>query len=417
MNAAARICLVNFGSAGDLHPMLALGQALRARGWPVTVLSNPGYAGAVATAGLEFTAVGELHHQQEAAAHPKLWHPIDGFGVMWRYLLRPALRPTYERLAQLASTGRCVVIASPVAMGARLAQERLGLPLISAYTAATMLRTVRDPMTLAHWRVAPWFPRALRHVAWSLLDRQKLEPLVRPALNALRAELGLPVLRESVFGSWMHSPQAGLALFPPWFAPAAQDWPPQVMQAGFPLYDEPWPQRPSPQLTDFLAGGTPPVVFMPGTARQQANDFFAAALRACAQTGERGLLLGAVDESLALPPTLRAERYLPFHWLLPRARALVHHGGIGSCAQALRAGIPQLVAPHAYDQFDNAMRLERLGVGQGLPRGARGLEAMASALQTLLASADVARSCSKWAPATTPDAARESVTALVERLA
>jgi rhamnosyltransferase subunit B len=414
-----RVCLVTFGSAGDVHPMLALGRGLRTQGWPVTLLTNPAFAPAAAAAGLDFVAVGERHHQDETTAHPKLWHPIDGFGVMWRYLLRPALRPTYDRLAEIAGNWRCVVIASPVAMGARLAQERLGLPLITAYTAATMLRTVQDPMTLAHWRVAPWFPRLLRHCAWAMLDRLKLEPLVRPTLDPLRAELGLPALHESVFGVWMHSPQAGVTLFPSWFAPAAADWPANTVQAGFPLYDEAWPAGPSRALTEFLQQGSPPVVFMPGTARREATDFFGAALRACEQADERGLLLGSVGQHLSqrLPSTVRAEAYVPFGWLLPRARALAHHGGVGSCAQALRAGIPQLIVPHAYDQFDNAMRLRRLGVGCTLPHSPRGLDNMGIELKSLLASRQVAHACQEFAGQATPQAAQDVVNGLVERFA
>lgn len=415
----ARVCLVSFGSAGDVHPMLALGRALREAGWPVTLLANPAFARSASDAGLEFIAIGELQHQHDTLSHAKLWHPIDGFGVMWRYMLRPALRPTYDRLAGLAAEGPCVVIASPVAMGARIAQEKLGLPLITVYTAATMLRTIEDPMTLAQWRVSPWFPRALRRAAWALLDRHKLEPLVRPALDPLRAELGLPPLHEPVFGRWMHSPQAGVTLFPSWFAPAAKDWPPQVVQAGFPLFDEDVRDSLPPDLTRFLDGGTPPVVFMPGTARREAAGFFAAAVQACDHARERGLLLGAVDPSLQqrLPPTVRAESYVPFGPLLRRARALVHHGGIGSAAQALRAGIPQLAAPHAYDQFDNAMRLERLGVGRTLRSDASGLQAMGVQLKTLLASAETQAACARWAPQVTAQAARETVISLVERFA
>jgi rhamnosyltransferase subunit B len=95
----------------------------------------------------------------------------------------------------------------------------------------------------------------------------------------------------------------------------------------------------------------------------------------------------------------------------------VHHGGVGSSAQALRAGIPQLVVPHAYDQFDNAMRLRRLGVGRTLPQGARGLDSMGPELKSLLASEQVAHSCRQLAGRATSQAAQEAVAALVERFA
>jgi rhamnosyltransferase subunit B len=413
--STARVALVTLGSAGDLHPMLALGQFLRERGHAVTVLANPACGPAAGVAGLAFEPIGDAADYRATVTHPKLWHPIDGFGVMWRYLLRPALQPTYERIAEMAAAGRCVVIANPVAMGARVAHEKLGVPLVTAYTAATMLRTVHDPMTLAQWRMPRWVPRPLRRTAWSLLDRHKLEPLVRPALDALRGPLGLPPIESTVFGQWMHSPQAGIALFPSWFAAAPPDWPATVRQAGFPLFDGDAAQPPDPAIAAFVQGGAPPVVFMPGTAAEAAATFFRAAIRACAETGARGLLLGQVPPDLqqSLPPGLHAAGYAPFGTLLPHVAALVHHGGIGSCAQALRAGIPQLVLPHAYDQFDNAMRLERLGVGRQLKR----LDGMGAALRALLAEPAVAAACAQWAPRTTPHAARSHVLALVERLA
>jgi rhamnosyltransferase subunit B len=416
-SSPARACLVTFGSAGDVHPMLALGQALRARGRPVTLLSNPVFGPAAAAAGLDFIGIGEPRHYQEAVGHPKLWHPVDGLGVMWRYLLRPALPATYDAIAALAGNERVVLLASPVAMGARLAQERLGLPLVTVYTAATMLRSVHHPVTMAQWRVPAWVPRPARRAAWALLDRFKLEPLVRPSLDPLRARLGLPALRSSVFGEWVHSPLAGLTLFPAWFAAAAPDWPAQVRQGGFPLYDE--PVQVSPALQAFLDAGPAPVVFMPGTARQDAGAFFQQAVRSCLANGCRGVLLGQAGAPLAspLPADIHLEGYAPFAPLLRRARALVHHGGIGSSAQALRSGIPQLLVPHAYDQFDNAMRLEALGVGATLAWHGQGLDAMPQRLRQLLADAEVASACARWSARTQGQAARDMAVRLVEQFA
>lgn len=419
----ARVALVTFGSAGDVHPMLAIGRHLQLRGHDVVLLTNPTFQGEAERAGLAFQPIGSSEDLQRTVSHPKLWHPVDGFGVMWRYLLRPALQPTYDALARLADEGCGLVVASPVAMGARVAQEKLGLRLVSAYTAATMLRTVHDPMTMAQWRMPGWMPTPLRRTAWRMLDRHKLQPLVLPALEQLRAGLGLAPIRASVFGHWMHSPEAGVALFPPWFAPAAPDWPGQVVQTGFPLYDEEADAVSASAaglpdaLRKFLAEGAKPVVFMPGTAAQENAGFYDAAIRACRQTGQRGLLLGPLPPALAgsLPPSIQAHRYVSFASLLPQAQALVHHGGIGTCAQALRAGIPQLLMPRAYDQFDNAMRIERLGVGDTL-RGA-GLEQMGQKLERLLASPEVARCCAELAPKLRSDAARDAIANVIERSA
>jgi rhamnosyltransferase subunit B len=419
------IALVTFGSAGDVHPMLAIGHRLRQRGHRVVLLTNPAFADDAARVGLEFRPVGSADDLRQTVAHPKLWHSVDGFGVMWRYLLRPALEPSYQALAALAQEGVRLVVASPVAMGARVAQEKLGLRLVSAYTAATMLRTLRDPMTIAQWRVPAWLPASLRRLAWAQLDRHKLQPLVLPALEQLRGRLGLAPLKQSVFGEWMHSPDEGVALFPAWFAAAPADWPPQVQQAGFPLYDDETDAAeangesvplPAP-LAEFLARGSPPVVFMPGTAAHSNAAFYQAALAACHRSGQRGVLLGPVPDALAasLPATVHAQPYASFAQLLPVACALVHHGGIGSCAQALRAGIPQVMVPQAYDQFDNAMRVERLGVGQAVQRAH--LSRMGDALAGLMANPQVAAACAKAAVRLRSDDARAVVASVVERLA
>ncbi|MES2999093.1 MAG: glycosyltransferase [Pseudomonadota bacterium] len=410
----ANIALLNFGSAGDVHPMLALGAGLRASGHRVCVLTNPIFANQVVREGLEFVPVGEADHYCATINHPKLWHPIDGMGVMWRYLLRPALVPSYEALARLHGGEKWLVIASPLAMGARLAQEKLGMAVVTAYTSAAMLRTVEDSMTLARWRVPAVVPKAWREFAWRGLDRFKLEPLVRPALDAMRDKLGLPRLAQSVFGKWMHSPLAGVTLFAPWFAPRAADWPAQVVEAGFPLYDGDAAEPASPGLEAFLARGAAPVVFMHGTASVDGAAFFQAAAAACKAVGCRAVFLGSSGMS-AWPDGIHAEPYTSFGRLLPRARALVHHGGIGSCAQALRAGVPQVIVPRAYDQFDNAMRIEQLDVGRSLGYGPAALGRMAQRLREVLDSAAIREACAMHAGPSSRDACHEVVAALVKR--
>lgn len=413
------VCLVTLGSAGDVHPMLALGQALKERGHRAVLMTNPVFEGMVREAGLEFDAIGAEQDYMQTVAHPKLWHPVDGLGVMWRYLLRPALAPSFERLAAWSAQGPCVVLANPLAMGARVAQEKLGLPLISVYTAPSLLRSVHPPLTLAQLQVPPWMPRVALNGAWHALDRWKLQPLVKPALERLRQGHGLTPISRSVFGQWMHSPQAGAALFPKWFAPAPPDWPAQVVQTDFVRYEEGGTGLPA-GLQSFLALGEDPVVFMPGSARQYTDEFFEQALQACAALGLRAVLLGRLSAALQArvaerPATVWAGAYVPFADVLPRSRALVHHGGIGTSAQALHAGVPQLVLPCAYDQFDNALHLQRLGVAGVLRSLVPGQ--MQARLQSLLKSPELASACQRWAGQGRPLDARGQVCDVVEQMA
>lgn len=391
-----RLALVTMGSLGDVHPMLALGRAMRERGHEVTLLTNPVFEPLAVAQGLSFVAVGTPEQQAQTLSHPKLWHPVDGLGVMWRYMLRPAVQPTLQALdawrQPRGTLQRLLVVANPVAFGARLACEAWGLPLVSTYTAATMLRTSVPPMTLAQWQVPAWVPRWVPALAWSALDRLKLQPLVLPALNGWRQSLGLPPLAASVFGHWMHAPLGGLTLLPPWFAPAASDWPVQVKQGHFPLFDD--GTALDDGLNAFLSQGTPPVVVVPGTGQLHGAALFRAAAQALPDLGLRGVLLGPVpaDVSAQADGTgMWCGAHQPFARLLPKAIALVHHAGVGTSAQALRAGIPQLLWPQAYDQFDNAMRLQRLGVAARLNTRVPTAEGMRCALADLLGSGAAAR--------------------------
>ena len=240
------------------------------------------------------------------------------------------------------------------------------------------------------WQV-PWTPFWVRRALVRTVDRIADRKLC-PAINAVRAEIGLPPVRR-MLSEWLHSPDRVIAVFPEWFASPEPDWPAQTIVTGFPLYDEADVAEIPRELEPFVAAGDPPLVFTPGSANVHGRAFFEAAADACVRLGRRGILLTRHPEQLppGLPETVRHFDYVPFSALLPRCGALIYHGGVGTLAQGLKAGLPHLVMPMAFDQPDNATRLKRLGVGTALkPRQFTGPR-VAHALEGLLASGDVAR--------------------------
>lgn len=411
-----KVLLPTLGSAGDIHPFLAIGRALQVRGHEVELMTNPVFNSMVQQAGLAFHAVGTSEHYEDTLKSPKLWHPIDGFGVFWRRMARYAIEPVYQRIAHHAANGHCVVLASPLMLGARLANEKLKVPLVTAYTAATQLRSCEHPLTMAHWRLPRWVPQVARLASWRALDKWKLEPMVARDLPSMRQRLGLPTMNQSVFGQWVHSPKAGVTLFPSWFAAAPADWPTQVKQAGFPMYDGDMAQGLKANLLQFLDAGDPPIVFTPGSAMGHGHEFFRAAVRSCLALGQRGVLLTNDARQIPrdLPPTVHYSAYAPFGLLLPRATAIVHHGGIGNSAQALRAALPQLLTPMAFDQFDNAMRLELLGVGASVARDDLEYATMTPRLQGLLGNPLVASACRDAAMRVSNDRVLDTICDLLE---
>jgi UDP:flavonoid glycosyltransferase YjiC (YdhE family) len=118
-----------------------------------------------------------------------------------------------------------------------------------------------------------------------------------------------------------------------------------------------------------------------------------------------------------LPDTVRHFGFVPMSNLLPRSAALVHHGGIGSCAQGLAAGIPQVVRPMSYDQFDNSRRLVQLGVAQEIPVKKFTGPRLAATLALLLSSPTVATRCRDLATRCNGPAALTAACDALEQLA
>jgi rhamnosyltransferase subunit B len=185
----------------------------------------------------------------------------------------------------------------------------------------------------------------------------------------------------------------------------------------FALYDPHLAATLPAELERFLAEGDAPLVFTPGSGNRQARRWLARAVQAAQRLGRRALLLTPHREQVpaSLPPGVLWLPYVPLRALLPRAAALVHHGGIGTTAEALRAGVPQLVVPLAYDQFDNGARVEALAAGRMLAGWRARPRQLAATLAALLVSDDVRAGCAAAAARIAGDE-HVDVAAMVEEL-
>jgi UDP:flavonoid glycosyltransferase YjiC (YdhE family) len=215
----------------------------------------------------------------------------------------------------------------------------------------------------------------------------------------------------------MHSPQKNLGLFPDWFASPQPDWPPQTQLTSFVYYDKQnGTEEISNELDAFLGAGSPPIIFTAGTAMKHADQFFRDCIEACQLLGQRGILLTQHPEQLPdeLPPGIQQFAYLPFSKILPRALALVHHGGIGTTAQAIAAGIPQVIRPMAHDQPDTAARVEKLGIGVSLSPQKFNAASLAEKLDALVTSQAVLERCKIYAGRIHPDQSLNETCMIIE---
>ncbi|MEH6438271.1 glycosyltransferase [Massilia sp. DD77] len=386
------VVIVTIGSAGDLFPFLWMGTALHARGHQVDFLGPIQHEPYVTQAGLPFHG---LPADPAVLDHPDLWHPTRGFAVVWQ-ATRPAMAELPAFMDALPPGDARLLLAHPLALPeadlCRAAHP--GLKIAAAYLAPSNLSTVHDPLMLGPWRVPHWVPHGARRWLWRTLAARLLDPIALPDVNVARGRRGRPPvgsLIEHITGI----PDLSVTLFPEWFAPTQPDWPQPLFRTGFPLYDPAPDAALSLSLQTFLAAGPPPVAFTPGTGNRQAGRYFAAAAQALRELGLRGLFLTPHRDQLpaTLPDDILWQDYVPLQALLPHVAALAHHGGIGTTAEALRAGAPQLVVPLAHDQFDNAARVVALGAGASLHAARVTPARMALALRQVVGNAAMRQHC------------------------
>ena len=368
-----RIVLTTFGSLGDLHPYLAVALGLKARGHSPVLATMDYYQRNVEAAGLEFIPI-----RPEAApflddpeTFKKLLDSRKGTENILKDFVFPHLRDSYEDL-KAAIVGADLLVSHPLTFAAPILAEQTDIAWASVTLSPLGMLSAYDLPVFANApglsKMRMFGPTGGRIVL--TLGRQIIRSWSAPILK-FRAELGLGPGRNPMFEG-QFSPALELALFSPTIAPPQPDWPPNTVQTGFVFYDrlegEPMP----PALAEFLSSGPPPIVFTLGSsAVMGAGDFYEVSARVAKRMNRRAVLLTGREAGNVphdLPPTIVAFDYAPYSEVFPKAAIVVHSGGIGSTAQVLRAGKPSLIMPFANDQFDNAARVKRIGVGRSIPR-------------------------------------------------
>ena len=395
---SARIVITTFGSFGDVHPYLALARGLRGRGHVPVLAAAEFYRDVAAREGIEFRAVRPTIDPTDSALVARIMEPWRGSEVIIGEVVMPHLAEAYADLEAVVRAERPdLLLSHPITFAAPVLAERLGLRWLSTVLAPMSFFSAHD---LPVFPPVPWLqPLASGHLTASRalvrLARASTGRLAAP-VHALRARLGLPRTAANPVFEGQFSPHGTLALFSPLLGRPQPDWPSRVQVTGQPFYDgAPGDDALPDDLQRFLDAGTPPIVFTLGTSAvgtaARAARFFAESVAAAQRLGRRAVLLVGRDPrarpDARLPAEVLAVPYAPHAPLFARALAVVHQGGIGTTAQALRAGHPTLVVPWAHDQPDNAHRVARLGVSRTLLPSRYDAARVAHELEALLADA------------------------------
>ncbi|NDJ79081.1 MAG: glycosyltransferase family 1 protein [Chloroflexi bacterium] len=352
-----RISIPTIGSRGDVQPHIALAQGLQRAGHRVTVLSHPCWGDLVSAHGVPFTPIGPDIDLGQWTADLRLRSRFPLLALM------RVIKATADLLAEAhpdilaGCQGVDLVVVSESTTTGKNEADLLGLPTVSITLMPWVLPGPNPDSSLFQhmgYRAGEW-------LLWWL----KLRPM-----NRVRKKLGLPPVGSEGFTS------ERLNLIP--ISEAVYQrypyWAPHHKMCGYWFANEPQGWQPPADLLTFLAAGDPPLVISLGAMSLNPDDalgnarLFVDALR---RAGARAIIQGWDEglHQLELPPTIYPAGPMPHSWLLPRAGGVVHHGGYGSTAAGIRAGIPALVIPHIGDQFIWGRRIHALGVGPApIPR-------------------------------------------------
>ena len=396
-----RITIITIGSYGDVQPYIALGLGLQAAGHNVCLATHASFKPIICSWGLDFFPIAcdpSVILESEAG---RAWLDSGSNPVLFFRRLSHLVEPVLQQLLidcwNACQNAQAIVLAQLGICVAYPVIENLGVPYCMAYL---------QPITPTCAFPSPFFPAK---PSWLPIDRgyynrltyslsvQALWKLVRPAGNKVRKEdLNLPPLPPQWFVDQLRRQDKDFLYgYSSSVLPRPTDWIDRNHITGYWFLDRPADWQPPAELVDFLAAGPPPVYVGFGSMNNRnPEEVTEIVLKALAYSRQRGVLLmgwGGLSNA-DLPDEVFKIDAIPHDWLFPQMAAVVHHGGAGTTAAGLRAGIPSVIIPFFAEQPFWGQRVAELGVGpKPIPRKRLSEERLAAAIHTAVSDEGMRR--------------------------
>lgn len=362
------ITILALGSRGDVIPYITLGKALISAGHQLRLVSFENFEPLATSQGLSFFPIrGDMQHiltgsggqaLAESGHNPlrMAWSAFRLFGVMAAGIAQDLSAP------ELGQTDLIINQLPGGLFGYDLA-EKFGLPMILA-AVMPMTPTREEPMLAFPSLMSPLpgYNSLTYRLAYQLVWQG-----YRPAVSRWRQQT-LKLSKGPFWGYARLMEESRVPVlngFSEHLVPRPADWADHIHMTGYWYPEEPSWQPPA-ELQAFIEAGPPPLFIgfgsMPIRDPQQTTAIILEALR---QSGQRAILhkgwagLGHQD----LPDSIHLIEYAPYGWLFPQMAAVVHHGGSGTTAFGVRAGVPSIIVPFLFDQFYWGRRIADLGAG------------------------------------------------------
>ena len=399
----AKILIHTLGSSGDLNPFLALALELKKRGHEIQFALSPKFAEKARALGFAATVAGEdPDWDSDLMRRMLVMHRTEPIKILFAEGMIPAIGPATASLEPLVQNAD-LFLSHTIQLAAPAVAQRTGTPWISASAATLIYETAAYPPPSVAWKgCPPW----LSHLGWQI-GRGLFRDL--DALAAAEYQkLGVGP-RPNIISGGAYSRRLTLGLWSPSFFPRPSDWPSWFQVGGYARWDGSPPapilgsrkeeESPAPANSVLLpklgAGGPPLILFTLGSSVvNHPGEFWRTALATLAQTDWQGILLGAPADFPvpdALQDRVQIVPYAPYADVFPLADAVVHQGGVGTTQAACFYGLPAVIVPRGFDQFENAAHVQREGWGLRLMPEQGTAHGLRFRLERLLASAEIKR--------------------------
>lgn len=361
-----RITIFTAGSQGDVQPCIMLGRDLQQAGFRVLLAAPQNFADFIKENGLCFHPLrGDVQQIMSGETGRKFMdsagsNPVRSMLAMRKMIGPVAIQMAEDALEASRDADALISLAVFTPFGKSIAEIQ-GIPLINVEP-TPLLPTGAFPA--AGWPVQQNLGRFLNRLSGSVM-LQMIWQWYGPYVNEFRERFGLVLLHSTDFHRILRSTPL-LGAYSQTVIPHPLDWSDQVHITGYWFQTDLSEWYPSDELRSFLEKGEPPVYVGFGSmGGRNPQDFAAIVLEALAKSGQRGLLLtgwGGMNV-MRVPDNVFVVNSAPHSWLFPRMAAVVHHGGAGTTAEGLRAGVPTVIVPFIVDQRFWGERIKTLAVG------------------------------------------------------
>lgn len=393
-----KITVFAAGSRGDIQPCVVLSKGLQQAGYQVRLAAPENFASFVQEHGVDFYPLrGDVQQLMASDTGREFMetgglNPIKSIQAV-RSMIGPVVMDMAEDAYAACQDADAIICLGVFSAFGQAIAESLHIPIINVEP-TPLLWTKAFP--------APSWPIQRDLGGWhnylsGMAMLQVIWQWYRPFIHTFRQRLGLPTSTAANFYRKLQTTPM-LSAYSPGIISHPVDWPENVHITGYFFDNSQTDWQPSPELEAFLEAGDPPVYIgfgsMTGRAPEQFTQLI---LQALAKSGQRGLLLtgwGGLHPEM-VPDNVFVVDSAPHCWLFPRMAAVVHHGGAGTTAEGLRAGVPSVIVPFILDQSFWGARIKAMGLGPNpIPHKNLTATRLAKAIQIAVTDSDL-RQCAK----------------------